>query len=700
MTTYKLENIDCATCALKIENGLKKIPYVKNAAVNFATSTLNIETELIDTPELTERQLIQNELKKIEPDVQIKDSSKKKGNNRKKGVLLLIWTIIYFTALLVNHLTSSETIKIITVISFLISYILSGWRVIVKAFSNIINKRGIDENFLMSMATIGALCINAVSEAAGVMLFYSIGQFFESLAVNKSRRAIEALTKLKPDYARLIEDGRETITSPESINPGQIILVKAGERIPLDGEVYSGRASLNTAALTGESKPLSVSKDSKVLAGSIVLDSILTIKTSKTYKESSIAGIMDLVQNALLKKAKTEKFITSFTKYYTPAIILIALLTAAIPPLFVEGQLFSAWLYRALVVLVISCPCALVISVPLGYFAGIGKASSEGILIKGSNYIDLLSKVQTIVFDKTGTLTEGNFKVTGITEFNGYKSAEILELAAITESSSNHHIAKAITSMYGKAINTASILNHKEIAGKGVSASVKNKRVIAGNKSLLIEKNIDIKDLEHYKTEETSCYIAIDGKLAGVFTISDQLKPDSAEAVKNLRKNHIKEIVMLTGDMKEPAEQTGKAAGINRIYSQLLPQDKVRIIEKLKSENPKGIIAFAGDGINDAPVIAQSDIGIAMGNNGTDAAIETADVVLMSGSPDKLNTALQISKKTRKIIIQNVVFALTAKIIFIILGSAGLAGMWEAVFADVGVTLIAVFNTLRITKKI
>jgi Cd2+/Zn2+-exporting ATPase len=547
----------------------------------------------------------------------------------------------------------------------------------------------------MTVATLGAFAIDEMPEAVSVMLFYVVGELFQDIAVGRSRKSIKSLLEIKPEYANLQVNGDTTRVSPESIKTGDIILVKPGEKIPLDGDIIEGNSFVDTSALTGESVPRKVNVKDPVLAGMINQNGLIAIKVTKLFSESSVSKILDLVENASSKKAETEKFITTFARYYTPVVVIGAILLAVLPPLLFNGQTFNEWIYRALVVLVISCPCALVISIPLGYFGGVGSASRKGILVKGSNFLDALTQVKTVVFDKTGTLTKGEFKVSEIVTSNGFSKEEILEFAAYAESGSNHPIAKSITDAFQNKINNSRIKQTEEISGHGIKAVIDNITVLAGNDKLLHMQNI-----EHpvCNVDGTVVHIVINNVYAGHIIISDSLKDDATEAIKNLKARNIR-TVMLTGDNKSAAQSIAKKLGIDSFYAELLPEDKVRHIEDLIIETKGGKVAFVGDGINDTPVIARADVGIAMGALGSDAAIETADVVLMTDSPSKVISALDVAKRTRNIVWQNIYFAMGVKFFFIVLGVFGIATMWEAVFGDMGVALIAVFNAIRVLKK-
>jgi Cd2+/Zn2+-exporting ATPase len=573
---------------------------------------------------------------------------------------------------------------------------MSGWGVLKSAGKNIIRGQVFNEQFLMSVATLGAFAIHEMPEAVAVMVFYNVGEFFQDLAVHRSRRSIKSLLEIRPDYANVFVNGEVKQQSPEDVSIGQKILIKPGEKIPLDGDVLEGNSMLDTSALTGESVPRSVKEGEQVMAGMINKSGTLTVKVTKLFGESSISKILDLVENATSKKAKTEKFITKFARYYTPVVVFGAILVAVLPPLLITGELFSVWLYRALVMLVVSCPCALVISIPLGYFGGIGGASKKGILIKGSNYLDTLTEIRSVVFDKTGTLTKGEFKVSEIVPKNSYNENEVLMFAAYVEANSNHPIAQSILEAYSNEIEREKIGNVTEIAGHGIEAKIDGKIVIAGNDKLLHKKNIVHDKCE---IEGTVVHVAIDNKYAGYIVISDSIKEDSKSAINELKKLGIKKTIMLTGDNVFAAKSIAGKLNVDEVYSELLPEDKVEYIEKFLAEAGKNEkVAFVGDGINDAPVLARADVGIAMGALGSDAAVETADVVLMNDTPSSVPMAIRIAKKTRRIVWQNILFALGVKLMFIILAAFGIATMWEAVFGDMGVALIAILNATRVLK--
>ncbi|MBG1243416.1 heavy metal translocating P-type ATPase [Nostoc sp. NZL] len=579
---------------------------------------------------------------------------------------------------------------------FIPAYLLSGWSVLKTAGRNILKGRVFDETFLMTVATLGAIAIHKLPEAVGVMLFYKIGELFQDIAVSRSRNSIKALLEVRPDYANLKTDKGLSKVSPETVNIGEVIVVKPGEKIPLDGEIIDGNSQVDTSALTGESVPRTVRMGETVLAGMINKMGVLSIRVTKLFDDSSIAKILDLVQNAKSKKAETEKFITKFARYYTPIVVFISLAVALLPPFLISGATSSQWVYRALILLVISCPCGLVISIPLGYFGGVGGAARRGILVKGSTFLDALNAVNTVVFDKTGTLTHGVFKVAQIVPSNGYDEQELLQLAAKVESHSNHPIAQSIRKAYGGKIDEFEVRDYEEIAGYGIRAKVENRVVIAGSDRLLHRENIAH---DNCQLEGTVVHLAVDNIYAGYIIIADELKEDAKHAIQALKKMGIERTVMLTGDNQAIAYRIAQQLGIDSYEAELLPEEKVNAIEKLLSSAGKhGKVAFVGDGINDAPVIARADVGMAMGGLGSDAAIETADIVIMTDAPSKVAEAIQIARKTRKIVWQNIGFALAIKGVFIGLGILGVATMWEAVFADVGVALLAIFNATRVMK--
>ena len=603
----------------------------------------------------------------------------------------LIQIIISFILFLVAMAVPFEN-DLINKGLYIITYLIVGLEIVWKAIKNIFRGKVFDEHFLMTVATIGAFAIGEFPEAVAVMLFYQVGELFQDYAVDKSRKSIASLMDIRPDIAFVKRNGNVEKVSPEDVKIGENIVVKPGEKIPLDGVIEEGNSMIDTSALTGESLPREVSIGDEVLSGCINKNGLLTIKVEKEFGESTVSKILDLVENASSKKSKSENFITKFAKYYTPIVVIIAVLLAIIPPFVLNLGEFTEWLYRALTFLVVSCPCALVISIPLGFFGGIGGASKTGILVKGSNYLEALSNTEIVVFDKTGTLTEGVFEVQKV-EANGISKEELLKYAAYAESNSNHPISLSLRKAYNKEINQSSILKTEELAGRGVSSNVEGREILIGNDKLMKEKNISYTPCNEIGT---ILYVAIDNKYAGYILIADKIKEDSFKAIKELKANNIKETVMLTGDKKQVGESVTNELGLDKVYTELLPDGKVEKVEELmKDKSEKGKLVFVGDGINDAPVLALSDIGVAMGGLGADSAIEAADVVIMTDEPSKISTAIKISKKTMSIVKQNIVFAIAVKVLVLILTAFGIGTMWEAVFADVGVSVLAIINSLR-----
>ena len=603
----------------------------------------------------------------------------------------LIQIIISFILFLVAMAVPFEN-DLINKGLYIIAYLIVGLEIVWKAIKNIFRGKVFDEHFLMTVATIGAFAIGEFPEAVAVMLFYQVGELFQDYAVDKSRKSIASLMDIRPDIAFVKRNGNVEKVSPEDVKIGENIVVKPGEKIPLDGVIEEGNSMIDTSALTGESLPREVSIGDEVLSGCINKNGLLTIKVEKEFGESTVSKILDLVENASSKKSKSENFITKFAKYYTPIVVIIAVLLAIIPPFVLNLGEFTEWLYRALTFLVVSCPCALVISIPLGFFGGIGGASKTGILVKGSNYLEALSNTEIVVFDKTGTLTEGVFEVQKV-EANGISKEELLKYAAYAESNSNHPISLSLRKAYNKEINQSSILKTEELAGRGVSSNVEGREILIGNDKLMKEKNISYTPCNEIGT---ILYVAIDNKYAGYILIADKIKEDSFKAIKELKSNNIKETVMLTGDKKQVGESVTNELGLDKVYTELLPDGKVEKVEELmKDKSEKGKLVFVGDGINDAPVLALSDIGVAMGGLGADSAIEAADVVIMTDEPSKISTAIKISKKTMSIVKQNIVFAIAVKVLVLILTAFGIGTMWEAVFADVGVSVLAIINSLR-----
>lgn len=698
---YILEGLDCAGCAGKIEAQINGLDEVKEATLDFVSKRLTIEylnSKDVEKVYQHSRAIIDT----LEPHVQMVEkeenhhshthSHDKMGGLSKSFIgRLILGAFIFGVALMAEHNEG------ITLVFFLAAYVFIGGDVILKAVKNIFKGNVFDENFLMSIATLGAFAIKEYPEAVSVMLFYQIGEIFQSVAVNKSRRSISELINIRPDYANLkTKEGVERV-APEKVQRGDFILVKPGEKIPLDGTVVEGRSSIDTSALTGESIPRDVEEGDTVLSGFINKNGLLTMKVDKTFGESTVSKILDLVENANSRKAPTERFITKFARHYTPFVVYSALVIAILPPLFVKGALFEDWLYRALIFLVVSCPCALVVSIPLGFFGGIGNASKHGILVKGSNYLEALNQVKTVVFDKTGTLTKGIFEVQEVNVVNSdYSDEEILEFAAHAEHYSNHPIARSIVKAHGKPILSEHIDTHEEIAGKGIRVQWHGKGIVVGNRAMMELEGIQVAEPE---IAGTMVYVSVDKSYAGYLVIADSLKEDAKLAIAKLRQKGIQKIIMLTGDHNRVAQHISDELGLDHYYAELLPQEKVNKLEELERRFSKdGKLIFAGDGVNDAPVLARADVGIAMGALGSDAAIEAADVVLMTDEPSKIAESIEVAQQTRRIVGQNIVFAIGVKGIVLLMGVGGIATMWEAVFADVGVALLAVLNAARILK--
>lgn len=739
-----LEGLTCANCGNKIEGRVNKLNGVVEANLNFSTSTLIVEIDS-SVPKDKIIEEVKDIVKKLEPEVIVLEKGKSKikratnknickdsccdikeghhnhnhshsGNccnenhhheyNKKGGHehehnhesisfklkdnwKLIIGAILYIIAMILSK------DSIVAAILFVVSYVLIGGGVVYSAFRNIIRGELFDENFLMTVATLGAFFIGEFPEGVAVMLFYQIGEMFQGYAVNRSRKSITSLMDIRADYANLLVGDKDTKVSPEDVSVDDIIIIKPGERVPLDGVVIEGSSLVDTSALTGESVPREIKVDEQILAGCINNNGVLKVKVTKEFGESTVSRILELVENASSKKAPTEKFITKFSKIYTPIVVFLALGLALIPPLVISNATFDVWIYRASIFLVVSCPCALVISVPLGLFAGIGGASKKGILVKGGNYLEALKDVDTVVFDKTGTITKGVFKVTEVNPIN-IDSDKLLEIAALGEVFSNHPIAQSIVKAYGKEINKDNIKEYEEVSGHGIKVSIDDEEILLGNYKLMKKFNIQYEEVDSIGT---IVYIAINKEYKGNIIISDEIKKEAKEAIKELKENGINRVVMLTGDNKVVAEKVAKSVGIDNVYSELLPVDKVEKIEGLLKEGSNvSKVAFVGDGINDAPVLARADIGVAMGNIGSDAAIEAADIVLMNDEPQALVEAIKVAKKTNKVLWQNIIFALGIKIFVLLLGAFGVATMWEAVFADVGVTILAVLNSTRCLK--
>ncbi|MNM13441.1 Cadmium, zinc and cobalt-transporting ATPase [compost metagenome] len=769
-----LEGLDCANCAMKIENRVKKMEGVASCSVNFATKTLTVETDsrfpgeeqvrktvvslephvkvlekrssgAVRTPRNVKVRTDGAELRSLRP-VHAHDSaaaadapahshaheqgqphshghehshghshehgeahahgnearaasgeghahSHGEGGTRKTVLRIAAGALLAAAGYLVP---SGGYLELGL---FLLAYLAAGGSVVWQAVRNLFRGEVFDENFLMALATVGAFAIGQYPEGVAVMLFYQVGELFQDLAVNRSRRSITALMDIRPETARVrFADGGTQIMSPEQVEIGDIIVVQPGEKVPLDGTVIEGSAMMDTSALTGESVPRSAEKGTAVLSGFINKNGVVAIEVTQIFEQSAVSKILELVENASNNKAKTENFITRFARAYTPVVVIAAALLAVVPPLVISGATFSDWIYRALVFLVISCPCALVVSIPLGFFGGIGAASRSGILVKGSNYLEALNDVKTVVFDKTGTLTKGQFKVTEINPAEGTKKEELLRLAAYAESHSGHPIAESILAAYGEDIPAGAVTDYEEISGHGIRAAIEGRTVLAGNARLMKREGIAFREP---KAAGTVVHLAEDGRYAGSIVIADEVKDDAARAIASLREAGITKTVMLTGDAAAVAEEVGKRLGVDEVHAELLPQHKVERIEQLEVEKRgTGKIAFVGDGINDTPVLARADVGIAMGGLGSDAAIEAADIVIMTDEPSKIGTAIGIARRTRAIVWQNIVLALGVKGAFLLLGAFGIATMWEAVFSDVGVTVLAVLNSMRALRRV
>ena len=698
---FILRGLDCPNCAAKIEKEVGQLDGVGASSINLMKQTLTIHIEPDCAASVAKQ--IEAIVHSHEPEVTVSEytantsASVEAADDDRDGrnmVMRLIFGAIFFAVGII--LSAFTQVSASVYLPFLIlAYIILGIDVVMRAVQNIIKGRVFDENFLMSLSTIGALIIGEYPEAVAVMLFYQVGEYFQSAAVKRSRKSIADLMDIRPDWATVIRAGQWLVVPPETVSIGETIVVKPGEKIPLDGIVLEGTSMLDTKALTGESVPKTVCKDDEVLSGCISQSGVLMIQVTKAFGESTVSKIIELVEHASERKAPTENFITTFARYYTPVVVIIAAILAVIPPLLFHG-LWVEWMRRALVFLVISCPCALVISIPLTFFGGIGAASRRGVLVKGSNCLEALNRVQTIVFDKTGTLTKGVFNVTGIFPADGFTTAQVLEYAAMAESCSNHPIAKSICSAYGKKVDQK-LENVQEISGYGICVTADGKKILAGNTKLMDAQSICYTPCGKAGTK---VYVAVDGQYAGCILIADEMKKDSKSAIEALKKMGIRKTVMLTGDEEAIGREAAEALGLDAYYAQLLPDQKVEKLEQLDGgKRPGSKLAFVGDGINDAPVLARADVGIAMGGLGSDAAIEAADVVLMTDEPSKLVDAIKVARKTKRIVLQNIAMALGVKGVFLILGAFGVAGMWEAVFSDVGVALLAVFNALRMMKK-
>jgi Cd2+/Zn2+-exporting ATPase len=693
---------------MKIESNLQLLKGVAEVAVSVATERLTVSYDPQQVSEAEIRTRVkalgysiatpatQTELHDHHHDHHHEHHSRTEFNLKRELPPVLVVVALFGLGLIFEEPLQHTPSRLGEYAVFIPAYLISGWSVLKTAGRNILRGQVFDENFLMTIATLGAIAIHKIPEAVGVMLFYKVGELFQDMAVSRSRRSIQSLLAIRPDTANLKTDQGILVVTPEQVQVGERILVKPGERIPLDGEVLEGTSQVETSALTGESVPRTIRPGEAVLAGMINQSGVVTIRVTKRFSESSIARILDLVENASSKKATTEKFITRFAQRYTPVVVMLSLAVALIPPLLIPGATQAEWVYRALILLVISCPCGLVISIPLGYFGGIGGAAKRGILVKGSTFLDTLANVKTVVFDKTGTLTKGVFNVTEILTQNGFTQSELLELAAQVEAHSTHPVAQAIRTAYGRAIDDSQVENYVEMAGYGIQAKINGQVVMAGNDRLLHREKI-----EHNvcTVDGTVVHLAVDSQYAGRIIIADELKDDAAQAIQVLKANGIQKIVMLTGDNQSAAARIADKVGLDSFLAELLPEGKVQAIETLLAQGrPGNRVAFVGDGINDAPVLARADVGIAMGALGSDAAIETADVVLMTDAPSKVAEAIQVGRKTLRIVWQNITFAIVIKGIFIVLGVFGIATMWTAVFADIGVALIAIFNAMRVLR--
>ena len=692
MKKIKLQNLDCANCALKIEKTLNDMPELSNVKLNFSTSTLtfeqNTDKDLLD--------IIEKEIQKIEKEVfivkEVNKIQKTFWQLLDKKLLVITFISIFLTYISYNYIENRQ----IQIAIYLVAYLLVGWDVLYKAFKNITTGKIFDEYFLMSIATIGAFALADFIEGISVMIFYQVGEMFQRVAVSNSRESINALIDIKPEYAFVKEGEIVVQKTPEEVKIGDILLVKVGEKIPVDGVLLYNSSSFDTSAITGEFKPKKIKENEKVLSGYINISTPSYIKVTAIYKDSTIAKIIELIENASLKKANAEKFITKFASIYTPIVVVLALFLAFLPPVFIQSASYSDWIERALVFLVISCPCALVVSIPLSFFSAIGAVSKRGVLVKGANYIEKLTEIENIVFDKTGTLTKGVFEVTKIEAF-GMSKEELLKYVSLVESFSTHPIAKAIVKSYNGEINLKELSFCEELSGLGIKAIVDNKDILVGNERLL--EKFDVKISENIDEKLNVVFISIDSKFVGYIVVSDIIKPETKEFLEDLKKLNIFKTYMLTGDKKDVALQVAKNISIDEVKYELLPQDKLKIYKEIKDKTNK-VTAFVGDGINDAPTLANSDIGFAMGGIGSDLAIKSADVIVLNDNLNAISDAIKIAKNTKAIVYQNIIFIMAIKVGFLFLGAGALIGMQEAIFADMGVALIAIFNSMRILKNI
>ncbi|CDI50138.1 heavy metal translocating P-type ATPase [Clostridium tetani] len=727
-----LEGLNCAGCSAKIEDRVNKLKYVESASINFVNKVLTINLE-----DLNKREYVMKEARgivnKLEPHVKVfernedlkemrhsqnkvcecsekdhnhsHDHDNNHGHSHSHGhshgesnfgnekISKISMAIGIVLAIIAFFIKDESSLKITL---FIVSYGLIGYEILIIAFKNILRGEVFDENFLMAVATVGAIAIKEYPEAVAVMLFYKIGEIFQDYAIDHSRKSIANLVDIRPEFANVKKDENVEKVSPEQVEIGDIIIVKPGEKVPLDGEVIDGESYLDTSILTGESVNRKVEKGDIVLSGSINNTSLLTVKVTKTFGQSAVSKILDLVENASSRKAPTENFITKFARYYTPVVVFSAIALAILPPIISGTYDFSEWIYRALVFLVISCPCALVVSIPLGFFGGIGAASRNGILVKGGNYLEALENTEIVVFDKTGTLTEGVFEVSEVKTYKDIEEDELIKLASLGESFSNHPIAKSIIKYYGKDVDKQEIKEYEEISGHGVRALLGEDELLVGNHKLMELNKVNYEKANKFGTV---VYVALNKNYCGYIIISDRIKEDSKKTIKELKNKGIKKTIMLTGDNKSAGEKIGKELLLDEVYTDLLPENKIEELEKLFSQkSPKGKLVFVGDGVNDAPVLARADIGIAMGGLGSDAAIEASDIVIMQDNPFKIIKGIEIAKRTKKIVWENIIFSLGIKFVVLSLGALGFANMWAAVFADVGVTLIAVLNSMRALK--
>lgn len=699
---FLLKGLSCPHCSAKIEYEVGRLSGVEAVSLNLINQTLKVSAIQKYNGDLSED--VTSIVHKHEPDIEVsvvsgegeskRSEEKQESSNKLRILRLALGAVIFAAGICLSLFTDINSYIILGML--IVSYITLGCDVVIKAIRNIFKGQVFDENFLMSLSSIGAFIIGEAPEGVAVMLFYQFGELFQDIAVGRSRKSISDLMDIRPDSASVKRGGELVTVAPSEVSIGETIVVKPGEKIPLDGVVLDGESRLDTVALTGESVPKKIKKGDTALSGCINQSGVLTIKVTKGYGESTASKIIDMVENAANKKAPSENFITKFSRYYTPIVVILAAMLAVFPPLIFGGE-WADWIHRGFVFLVISCPCALVISIPLAFFGGIGSASRKGVLLKGGNYLETLNSVETVVFDKTGTLTKGVFTVSEISSENGFSSEQVLRLAASAECHSNHPIARSIMGEYGKGVDEKALSDYTEISGCGISVNENGKTILAGNDKLMKKYSVDFTAC---KKAGTTVYVAQDGVYAGYILISDKIKKDSIATVSGLKKLGVKNTVMLTGDNREIAKAVANEIGISEYHAELLPNQKVEILEELEEKKtPNSAVAFVGDGINDAPVLARADIGIAMGGLGSDAAIEAADVVLMTDEPSKLIDAILVAKATKRIVRQNIIFALGVKALFLFLGLFGIAGMWEAVFGDVGVMIIAVLNSMRILRK-